>query len=301
MTNIPSSLIKTIQDIHGKHGETWIAKLPHTIQTLEQKLAIKVIQPFKNLSYNYVVLSENKQGEQLVLKLGVPSLEFKHEIEALRYSQGEGVVKLLDYDENVGFLLLQRAKPGESLAQLHDETKATKIMAKAMKNFWREVPMHHQFPSIENWANGLQNIKNHFHGRTGPLPEKLVKKAERLFPELIATISKPIFIHGDLHHDNVLRMENDRYIVIDPKGLIGEAEYEVVAYLRNHLLDKQNPKAVLENRIHILIDELQLNKERIVSWGLSHCILSAWWYVESHGRVPEETLACAHLFDELLV
>ncbi|WP_369899682.1 aminoglycoside phosphotransferase family protein [Bacillus manliponensis] len=301
MTNIPSSLIKTIQDIHDKQGETWIAKFSNTIQTLEQKLALKVTQPFKNLSYNYVVLSENKQGEQFVLKLGVPSLEFKHEIEALLYSQGDGVVKLLDYDENVGFLLLQHVTPGDSLAQLEDETKATKIMAKAMKSFWREVPMHHQFPSIENWANGLQNIRKHFHGGTGPLPEQLVKKAERLFPELITTISKPIFIHGDLHHDNVLRMENNQYIVIDPKGLIGEAEYEVVAYLRNHLLNKQDPKAVLENRINILVEELQLDKERVVRWGLSHCILSAWWYVESHGRVQEETIACAQFFDELLV
>lgn len=299
MINIPLPLAKTIQDVHGKRGETWILELPYTIRKLEKKLTMKVIQSFPNLSYNYVALAENEQGEQFVLKLGVPNVEFNHEIEALRYCQGKGVVKLLDYDKDVGFLLLQHIKPGESLARIEDEMKATKTIAKAIKSFWREVPMNHQFPSIENWASGLQNIRKHFHGGTGPLPEQLVRKAETLFPELISTISKPIFIHGDLHHDNVLSMDENQYIVIDPKGLIGEAEYEVVAYLRNHLLSKQNPKAVLENRINILVEELQLNRERVLSWGLSHCILSAWWDVESHGRVPEETIACARFFDEL--
>lgn len=299
MKDIPSSVIKTIKEVHRERGETWIAELPQTIQKLEQQLELKVIKTFPNLSYNYVSLVQNKQGEHFILKLGVPCLEFNHEIEALLYCQGEGVVQLLDHDADIGFLLLQHIKPGESLACLEDETKATKIAAKAMKSFWREVPMNHQFPSIENWANGLQNIRKHFHGGTGPLPEQLVKKAETLFPELIATISKPIFIHGDLHHDNVLSMDGNQYIVIDPKGLIGEAEYEVVAYLRNHLLNKKNPRTVLENRINILVEELQLNKERIIGWGLSHCILSAWWYVESHGRIPKETLACAQFFDEL--
>ncbi|MCP1123762.1 hypothetical protein CN326_06715 [Bacillus sp. AFS018417] len=57
----------------------------------------------------------------------------------------------------------------------------------------------------------------------------------------------------------------------------------------------------IRHMLEQLVEELQLDKERIIAWGLCHCILSFWWYIESHERVPEETIACARWFDELRV
>ncbi|WP_035430071.1 aminoglycoside phosphotransferase family protein [Bacillus sp. UNC322MFChir4.1] len=301
MLYIPSSFKTTIQDVHGERGQQWIEKFPITIQEIEEKLSLQIIQPFSNLSYNYVSLAQKENGQDVVLKLGVPSEDLKNEIEALFYFQGEGTVTLLDSDLELGFILLEYLKPGMSLAHIDNEEKATNIIGKTMKKLWKPVPAQHTFPSIEQWANGLQRLRVHFDGETGPLPKDLVEKAEDLFPQLIKTISKPLLLHGDLHHDNVLCMGEDRWVAIDPKGVIGEAEYETIAYLRNHLFNKTNPKKVLANRVQQLAEELQLDKERILSWGLSHCILSSWWYFESHGRVAKETIACARWFNELRV
>ncbi|WP_429755328.1 aminoglycoside phosphotransferase family protein [Bacillus sp. S10(2024)] len=301
MLCIPSSFKTTIQDVHGEQGKQWIEKLPSTIQEIEEKLSLQVIQPCSNLSYNYVSIARKENGQDVVLKLGVPSDDLKNEIEALRYFQGEGTVTLLDSDSEYGYLLLEYIKPGMSLAYIENEEKATTIIGQTMKKLWKPVPTLYTFPSIEQWSKGLQRLRVHFDGDTGPLPKDLVNKAEDLFPQLIKTISKPLLLHGDLHHDNALCMGTDQWLAIDPKGVIGEAEYETIAYLRNHLFNKSNPKKVLANRIQQLAEELQLDKERMIAWGLSHCILSSWWYFESHDRVPEETIACARWFDELRV
>ncbi|MEH7462869.1 aminoglycoside phosphotransferase family protein [Bacillus thuringiensis] len=301
MLCIPSSFKTTIQDVHQERGQKWIENLPNMIQELEEKLSLQVIQTFSNLSYNYVGLARKENGKEVVLKLGVPGEELNNEIEALRYFQGEGVVTLLDSGADYGFLLLEYIKPGMSLAHMENEEKATTIIGQTMKKLWKPVPAQYTFPSIEKWASGLQRLRVHFDGGTGPLPKDLVEKAEDFFPQLIKTISKPLLLHGDLHHDNVLCMGEEKWLAIDPKGVIGEAEYETIAYLRNYLFNKTNPKNILANRVQQLAEELQLDKERIIAWGLSHCILSSWWYLESHERVPEETIACARWFDELRV
>ena len=258
MLCIPSSLKTTIQDVHGEQGQQWIEKFPITIQEIEEKLLLQIIQPFSSLSYNYVSLARNENGQEVVLKLGVPSEDLKNEIEALSHFQGEGTVTLLDSDLELGFILLEYLKPGMSLAHIDNEEEATTIIGETMKKLWKPVPAQHTFPSIEQWANGLQRLRVHFDGETGPLPKDLVEKAEDLFPQLIKTISKPLLLHGDLHHDNVLCMGEDRWGAIDPKGVIGEAEYETIAYLRNHLFNKTNPKKILANRVQQLAEELQL-------------------------------------------
>lgn len=38
-----------------------------------------------------------------------------------------------------------------------------------------------------------------------------------------------IFLHGDLHQDNILKQGNG-WLAIDPKGVIGEAEFEIAAF-----------------------------------------------------------------------
>jgi len=43
-----------------------------------------------------------------------------------------------------------------------------------------------------------------------------------------------VVLHGDLHHFNILS-SGDRWLAIDPKGIIGEPEFEPAAYLENKI------------------------------------------------------------------
>jgi streptomycin 6-kinase len=87
--------------------------------------------------------------------------------------------------------------------------------------------------------------------------------------------------------------------------LVGEPAYETGALLRNQLsrvFDASHPARVMARRVDQLADELNLDRERIRSWGLAQAVLSTWWNVEDFGSMREfgiATLACAELLAAL--
>jgi streptomycin 6-kinase len=137
---------------------------------------------------------------------------------------------------------------------------------------------------------------------SGPLPIGLVDQAEALFAELIASMSEPVLLHGDLHHENILSANRQPWLAIDPKGLMGEPAYETGALLRNpmpRLLNMDRPGQVLARRIEQLSDHLELDRARIRGWALAQAVLAASWTLEDHGRDWEPWIVCAELLAAL--
>lgn len=102
-----------------------------------------------------------------------------------------------------------------------------------------------------------------------PLVE-FVDKADPLTLRLLKTSPAEVFLHGDLHHENIL-LHGDRWVVIDPKGLIGDPHFEPTAFLRNPLgvvPFLPNLEEVLRRRIHLFAHTLDLDPWRICAWSL---------------------------------
>jgi streptomycin 6-kinase len=101
-----------------------------------------------------------------------------------------------------------------------------------------------------------------------------------------------VVLHGDLHHFNILAATRQPWLAIDPKGVVGEAEYETGALLRNPVPDIRNhPRLgeLLSRRISQLADELGFDKGRIRCWAIAQAVLSAWWtYEDSDGKVNDD-------------
>jgi streptomycin 6-kinase len=297
-TEIPGSLAGHIVDLFGDDGRVWLEHLPATIAGCEQIWSLTVLPPFDNLSYNYVAPAVRADGLNAILKIGVPNPELSTEIEALLRFDGRGSVRLLAVDRERGALLLERLKPGRPLADLADDEQATHIAAQVMRELWHPVPPGHSFPTVARWAAGLDRMRLHFDGGTGPLPRPLVEKAERLFADLLASMQQPVLLHGDLHHWNILSAERRPWLAIDPKGVVGEPAYEVGALLRNlspRLLELPQPSRIVARRLDILAEDLGFDRERLLSWGLAQAILSAWWSIEDHGQGWEWAVYCAEL------
>jgi streptomycin 6-kinase len=89
---------------------------------------------------------------------------------------------------------------------------------------------------------------------------------------MLKTTSSKVFLHGDLHHENILRDPNeDRWLAIDPKGLVGDPAHEAAAYVRNpvgHLAEVGNMDQLLRNRIERLAEGLNVPAQRIWGWSL---------------------------------
>lgn len=300
---LPEDFVQTIVEVWGEVGQAWLTRLPAAVAECEERWSLVVEPPFPNLSYNYVAPATMGDGREVVLKLGVPCDELVTEIEALRLYGGRGMVQLLDADLEQGVLLLERLQPGTDLYELGDDEKATEIAARVMKQFWRPLPENHTFPSVHEWAKGMERLRAEFDGGTGPFPKRLVETAAGLFAELLGSMDELVLLHGDLHHYNVLAAEREPlrqaqgrlWLAIDPKGVVGEPAYEIGAWLRNPLDLTSWPDAaqVTARRVDQFAEILELDRQRIIGWGIAQDMLSAWWDYEDFGRGWEPGSSCA--------
>lgn len=289
-------------ELYGERGTEWLRRLPSTIAEYEERWSLTIQDPFEPLSYNYVAPAIDVDGTDVVLKIGVPNPELLTEIEALRIFDGRGIVRLLVADPDQGVLLLERLKPGTPLASLEDDQQVTTIASHVMRQLWRPVPSGHPFPTVARWAAGLQRLRDRFEGGTGPFPAMWVDRAERLFAELVGSMTELVLLHGDLHHHNILAAERCPWLALDPKGVVGEPAYEVGAFLRNPLpriLGMTQPERMLARRVAQLAEELGFDRARLVGWGVAQAVLAAWWSFEDHGHGWEEWIACAELLAAL--
>jgi len=281
------------------NGAAWLDALPCLIAECEARWKIKVEAPFK-LSFNYVAPALTTKGQAVVLKLGVPGPELSSEIQALRLYAGEAAARLLDSDEDHGTMLLERIEPGDTLASLGDDERATRAAAQVMRELWKPLPPDTRFPTAVEWAGGLAKLRIRFNGGTGPLPARLVDQAEGLFRDLLSSSEPSRLLHGDLHHFNILAARRQPWLAIDPKGLAGEPAYDVGALLRNPEARLYTDPHVQQRRVDVLHEELDLEKDRILGWGMAQAVLSAWWSLEDSGTEWQSQCACAEVLSGIL-
>jgi len=144
------------------------------------------------------------------------------------------------------------------------------------------VLMDRIHPGTTLGANGLndaecQALVTGFIRQLQPLPtegclplDQYFEEPDPLLDELTRTSPAKVFLHGDLHHGNILRNE-EAWTVIDPKGLVGDPHYEPIAFLRNPyawLATVSDLLSLIRARILRFAEDLNLDPWRIAAWGL---------------------------------
>jgi streptomycin 6-kinase len=114
------------------------------------------------------------------------------------------------------------------------------------------------------------------------IPNHYLQKAKKLRDQLLETSKPDVLLHGDLHHDNILR-NGDDWVVIDPKGVIGEPAYEVAAFIRNpipELLTHADAPTIIQGRITRFVELLGIPAKRIHDYCFVQAVLSWVWAIE---------------------
>src|SRR5688572_33331506 len=106
---------------------------------------------------SHVVRVRREDGSPAVLKRVPPGEEATREAQALTAFAGRGCVALFAYDASAGALLMERAEPGNQLAELceEDDERATSIAATLVRTLPCEVPAGMSFPTIHTWPHDL--------------------------------------------------------------------------------------------------------------------------------------------------
>jgi streptomycin 6-kinase len=225
--------------------------------------------------------------------------EFLSGVDALLLYGGKGVARVLRFDRERRVLLMERVVPGVSLWGETIE-RALEAAAFVMSKLRTPPPDHHAFPSVRvyhrAWPSHVQ-----LHGGAGPIDADLFDIGERSFLELCDSSAESVVLHGDLHYGNVLSSERDGWLAIDPKGLIGEACYEVGDLLRNRvdeLFESADAAGAMRRRIELLADLTGFDPERVRLWGLAQAVLSEIWSTEER-RASRVDMRAARLLHDV--
>lgn len=292
---LPDKFVHIMKNIHKEKAEEWLKNFDKMIAGYEARWQLSIQEPF-DLSFNFVAPAIRKDGQEVVLKVVLSSKEFRAELETLKQMKGQNMVELLEFDLEEEVMILERLRPGDTLGVLEDDEEAARIASQLMKTIWVPAKEETEIDTVFDRENSLKRIAHNNPDGFGPISKPTIEEALKIFEMLNGDIKNPYLLHGDLHHYNILR-SGDSWTVIDPKGLIGDREYDVIQYLLNKL-PETNVKETIEKRIDIFVEELDLDKQRLLLRGFSHAVLSTCWTIED-GNFSEAFLETINVFKEL--
>jgi streptomycin 6-kinase len=240
----------------------WLNRLPGALSNLEHRWSLTLGAPFdgEDVSCAWVAPVALEDGTSAVLKLGMPHMEGEHELQGLRFWNGDPTVLLLDADEELGAMLLERCEPGTPLRALA-EPEQDQVIARLLRRLWRAPTARHPFRPLsamtDSWTNEtLADIER--------WPDAgLVREGLRLLNELPRTAPSEVLLATDLHAGNVLRSEREPWLVIDPKPFVGDPAYDATQHLFNC---EERLRSDPDGTIRPIADLLGVDSERVRLW-----------------------------------
>jgi streptomycin 6-kinase len=275
-------------------GAEWLDSLPSIVESCAERWSLRVGRPFEGQNVSHVRAVKLSDGTPAVLKINAAEPESEHEADALRLWDGHGAVRLLDDEENVRALLLERCEPGAPLWTVEDDEEATRIAGRALRRIWRSPGDGHRFRSLRDeaawWA---EKIPADWAALGGPIERRLVDEAVAACLELGSDQVDEVVLHQDFHGGNVLRADREPWLVIDPKPLVGEPAFDAASLLRDRrwLLGRGGDAARIRRRLDVLTEELGLDRERMRRWGIAHALI--WGFSDS--KVEDDMVESARL------
>ena len=115
------------------------------------------------------------------------------------------------------------------------------------------------------------------------IPNEYLQKARKLRDQILQNAKLDVLLHGALHHDNILQNGDDCWMMIDPKGVIGERAYDLAAFMRNpmpEVLNQADATTIIHNRITRFSELLGIPAQRILDWCFVQAVLAWIWSIE---------------------
>lgn len=202
---------------------------------------------------------------------------------------GEGAARVLAHDGDA--LLMERATGGRSLtemARFGRDDEAMRILC-AVTTRLHAPPSRPLPPSLvplEEWFRELEPAAARYGG--------ILIQAATTARGLLSEPREIVVLHGDIHHGNILDFGPRGWLVIDPKGLLGERTFDFVNLLRNPDDEIALAPGRFARQATVIANAAGLDRVRLLQWTVAFCGLSAAWIL-GDGDEPALDLAIADL------
>ncbi|MFH8368169.1 aminoglycoside phosphotransferase family protein [Streptomyces sp. NPDC018031] len=270
-------------------ARAWVAGLPRLGGDFLDRWDLRPDGPAAHGMASLVLPVLRADGAPAVLKLQQPREETAGVAAGLRAWRGEGIVRLLDHDEESGTQLLERLDASRSLSSVADDRTAMRILAGLMARL-TSVPAPAGLRRLSDVAAGLvHQAPGAAPALRDPAERRLVRVCASAVAELLGEPGDRL-LHWDLHYDNVLAGEREPWLAIDPEPLAGDPGFELLPALDNRwdevVATGDVERAVLR-RFDLLTEALGLDRRRATGWTLGRVLQNALWDVED-GRTALE-------------
>ncbi|HSU24500.1 MAG TPA: aminoglycoside phosphotransferase family protein [Pyrinomonadaceae bacterium] len=293
---LPPKFVQVMGEFNQNSGFDWRAHLLGTLNDLEDKWQLRLGVPFENLSYHFVAPCTLYDGGQAVLKIGYhdPESPIAGEAEVLKLYDGRGAVKLLRHSAEYYALLLERLSPGRHLKTecRADARRAADVAVSLLKKVQQEPPAKHDLLSLHSWFEALNSTSG------TEFPADAIHKSRLIYRHLSA--APEFLLHGDFHHENILSAEREPFLVIDPKGVVGQIGYDIAVFLNNHvwwLGTGPEARSLVAEAVKAFAKAFDLEEKELRQWAYAQSVLSAWWTFEENNVNWEQDLKYAEIWN----
>jgi streptomycin 6-kinase len=245
-------------------------------------------EPFQTHYTGNWLIHVRLAGEPAILKVTTA----EHEMAGgalMAWLAGDGAARVLAREG--GALLLERLPATRSLADMaragHDDEASRIICAVGDRlHAPRAQPPPATLIPLARWFRALAPAA----AAHGGVFDVSLAAAQALF----ADPRDIVVLHGDLHHENVIDGGDRGWLVIDPKGLLGERAYEYATTLCNPDAALALQPGRLARQIEVIAGAARLEPRRLLQWTLAHAGVSAAWCM-TDGFDPAPALALAEI------
>jgi streptomycin 6-kinase len=253
---------------HAVGAEGWLDGLPQLVAGLEHDWSLTVGRAFTDATEAFVSEATLSDGTPAVLKLVMPrdGDACQSEATVLRLTDGSGCARLLREDLARGALLIERL--GRSLHELSlPLERRLAILSDTAAQVWRPAPDCGLPTGAVKARCLIEFIVSAWEKLDRPCSERAVQHAVDCAERRIAAHDdeRAVLVHGDVHQWNTIEA-GDGFKLIDPDGLLAEAEYDLGVMMREDPLD------LLPGREHEraawLAARSGLDAESVWEWGV---------------------------------
>lgn len=287
MLAIPDGFRANLRE-HATDADDWLGRLPGLAD--RYLTAWDLVRDGDDVWHGYVgivVPVRLPDGTAAALKISYPSPESAHEAAALTVWAGHGAVRALRADPARQVTLLERLDSTRSLREV-PVPQAVRVWGELVREMSGPVPAGpHAFDSLTDlarrWRRELPERWDRL-ARPGPpwLLDEALAVCEETADDPVLVHRNMVLVHSDLHFENILATpDGARWRAIDPKPLLGVAEFAVAPMLWNRLGELGGGAEALRARCDALSDAAGLDRDLARRWSVAREVDNHLDYLES--------------------
>ncbi|MEQ7124918.1 aminoglycoside phosphotransferase family protein [Actinopolymorpha sp. B11F2] len=293
MIDIPTSFARGIVEREGESAHAWVQSLPRLVDEILQRWRCTPTERIVGGGVGIILAVRRHDGSPAVVKVSFPHPGNVYEPHAFATWGGRGAVRLYERDDANFAMLLEQAD-WQTLDDLGDVDQAIAVAGHLARRLAVQAPpsLPRLSDQVEEWEETLRKDADSLGH---PLSQRALAAALATLRDL-GRNQPDTMVHGDLHFGNVVRAEREPWLVVDPKGYVGDLAFDALTVLVrgvDSLREADDLEAELRRRLAIFSDAAEVDRERVTRWVQARTAIGA-----HHSRRVGDPAWAIHLLEQ---